>query len=441
MLSLNPSKIKDLRGSIAQIESLVANGIMSEAQAIAAIDLAMKKTERLKREYVDKIHKWNDRDKKPRTKSVRGNPVTYFMTHIRKGTEYKQLSASTLDDLYRKLYAFYTADSQDGIRPNATLSEVYEIYMAERRKDAFEYHTISTQTAEYDEFTWKRFFADSPLVRRKVANITQKQVFEEFKRITGAGLISRKTFSRAKSLLNAVFDTALESGIIQNNPSRVCPKRSLKFKQEENSEKVYTVEERDKLIAHLKSQVQTVYTLAIRLAFCFCIRIGELVALTWDDYDEKNRTIHIHHQIVHLAKNGKKRTTEDVPHTKTGTHEGNRYLYVTDEAVEILALLREINGKNKYILTGNHTDSPILANNFNLHLKHYCNEAGIRYLSSHKIRFFGATQLFNAGVDPEQIRRIMGHTTIAMTEHYNRTDGKIAVDKEVWSRIFEPGKT
>ncbi len=79
---------------------------------------------------------------------------------------------------------------------------------------------------------------------------------------------------------------------------------------------------------------------------------------------------------------------------------------------------------------------PITSQHFDERLKKFCDRAGVRYLSSHKIRFFGATQLFDAGVDPEQIRRIMGHTTLAMTEHYNRTNGEIQVDEEIWNRIF-----
>lgn len=71
---------------------------------------------------------------------------------------------------------------------------------------------------------------------------------------------------------------------------------------------------------------------------------------------------------------------------------------------------------------------PITTNRFNAQLKKYCAEAGIPYYSSHKIRFYGATALFDAGVEPEQIRRIMGHTTIQMSEHYNRTRGMIKVD-------------
>ena len=70
------------------------------------------------------------------------------------------------------------------------------------------------------------------------------------------------------------------------------------------------------------------------------------------------------------------------------------------------------------------------------HLRQLCKTCGVKYLSSHKIRFYGATELYDAGVKPEQIRRITGHTTLAMTEHYNRTSGKIYVNKEIWNRIF-----
>jgi len=52
---------------------------------------------------------------------------------------------------------------------------------------------------------------------------------------------------------------------------------------------------------------------------------------------------------------------------------------------------------------------------------------------------YGATELYDAGVDPEQIRRVMGHTTLAMTEHYNRTNGKIIVNKEIWNKICGVG--
>jgi len=179
----------------------------------------------------------------------------------------------------------------------------------------------------------------------------------------------------------------------------------------------------------------TVYTLAAQLAFCFCLRIGELRALKWEDYDEENSTIFIWHEIVEQSRDGKNRVAVDVSHTKTNTAEGRRLLFVSDEAKKVLRRLRELNGDKEYILNSS-GKMPITTNHFNEHLRQYCAECGVRYLSSHKIRFYGATELYDAGVDPEQIRRVMGHTTLAMTEHYNRTNGKIIVDKEIWNKIF-----
>ena len=55
---------------------------------------------------------------------------------------------------------------------------------------------------------------------------------------------------------------------------------------------------------------------------------------------------------------------------------------------------------------------------FNRRLKKYCAEIGIPYLSSHKIRFTGASMLYDAGVKPIDIQPLLGHSTLTMTQHY-----------------------
>ena len=51
-------------------------------------------------------------------------------------------------------------------------------------------------------------------------------------------------------------------------------------------------------------------------------------------------------------------------------------------------------------------------------LKKYCGELGITYLSSHKIRFTNASMLFDAGVKAIDIQPLLGHSNLAMTQHY-----------------------
>lgn len=47
-----------------------------------------------------------------------------------------------------------------------------------------------------------------------------------------------------------------------------------------------------------------------------------------------------------------------------------------------------------------------------------CREAaGVPYFSPHKFRFYGASQMYRAGVPMNTLRYYLGHSTLAMTEH------------------------
>jgi len=65
---------------------------------------------------------------------------------------------------------------------------------------------------------------------------------------------------------------------------------------------------------------------------------------------------------------------------------------------------------------------PLNTDSFNARLKTRCNQCGIRYLSSHKIRFSNCTMLLENGMDIRDVQYAMGHTEQKMTEHYYRPD-------------------
>ncbi len=187
----------------------------------------------------------------------------------------------------------------------------------------------------------------------------------------------------------------------------------------------------------MNSIPQSTYTLAIRLAFCFPMRIGELRALTWEDYDEKAHLMHVWREVIKEARDGKNRCDVLVNHTKNNRSDGERWITVSKEAAKVLEELRKINGKKKYILHGErNAEFSIPANRFNEHLRGYCKEAGVRYLSSHKIRFYGITSLYDAGVEERVIQKIAGHCSPEMTRHYNRTHKQVIVDNAVWESAF-----
>ncbi len=57
---------------------------------------------------------------------------------------------------------------------------------------------------------------------------------------------------------------------------------------------------------------------------------------------------------------------------------------------------------------------------FNRRLKRYCEECGINYHSSHKIRFYNASSAYANGTNLSVISKLMGHSEVATTLHYLR---------------------
>ena len=78
--------------------------------------------------------------------------------------------------------------------------------------------------------------------------------------------------------------------------------------------------------------------------------------------------------------------------------------------------MKELNPDGEFLFM--YKGKPLTTDTFNRRLKQYCNEIGIQYLSSHKIRFTTASMLYNAGVKPIDIQPLLGHSNLAMTTHY-----------------------
>lgn len=163
------------------------------------------------------------------------------------------------------------------------------------------------------------------------------------------------------------------------------------------------------------------YDLAIQLDFCFVLRIGELLALKWSDIE--GNQLHVQRSLnlvneVHDDLSYGCRKIIAVDHIKGNASEGFRYEPITNSAASILQRIGELGLDSEYIFS--YKGSFLLTDTFNERLKKVCNEIGIPYKSSHKIRFTTASMLYEADVSTIELQRMLGHTTQAMTMHYLR---------------------
>lgn len=276
---------------------------------------------------------------------------------------------------------------------------------------------VSGKTIEEDVGIWKRYIANTKLAEMNILDIKPKHIKEVFDTWTGNGLITRKAFNNRKSVLNGIFDYAVINEIIERNPITSLSCSELKFKNSVPSQKAYTKDERQKLLDYLATLGPDAYVLAITLAFYGIFRIGEIKGLVWDG---KSNAITIQQQLVEerilqddFSFSAPIRVLKD---PKGNPHYSIRKEYLPDVAIEALNQMKALNPDGELLFM--HRGRPLTTDTFNNRLKKYCGAVGIPYLSSHKIRFTNASILRDEGVDPIDIQPLLGHSNLAMTQHY-----------------------
>ncbi|MBO4846466.1 MAG: site-specific integrase [Lachnospiraceae bacterium] len=327
--------------------------------------------------------------------------------------------------MWHKLYVYLCGDNE-----SLTLEDLFYRWIEERKNDP----DITTRTCERNINTWNKYYKDKPITRVPFHKLTAKKIYDFYKSYTGGRLISRSELGNLKGIFNMIYDYAVVNDIVSSNIAKTVSTRNLKCKIVNNKDKVYTPEERKMLFDYLESIPQNVYTLGIRLMFCLDVRIGELKALRWSDYNEEKGQIYIHNQIVDRKDKDGNWCHLELDYTKSG-EDGDRKLPISRKAKEILEELKTLNPNSEFILV-NKSGTTIKSNKFNDYLKKYCEACGIRYLSSHKIRFYAVTEQARAGMDLLTIQQNSGHRCKTTTLHYMRLAQFDPVADEKWESVF-----
>lgn len=106
---------------------------------------------------------------------------------------------------------------------------------------------------------------------------------------------------------------------------------------------------------------------------------------------------------------------------KGGTSKGYRKQHLTEQAITILKKAKKLNPHGEYVFEPN--GKLMTTDRFNRRLQKYCNECGVEYHSSHKIRFYCASTAYD-GNNLAIISKLMGHSQVATTLHYLRNVDK-----------------
>lgn len=307
----------------------------------------------------------------------------------------RPISSSSYEGLIDKLYDYFFGDNA------ATMGTYFETWMEWRENET----SVSKKTIKENRFMWTSLLKDQDITLIPLKDLSAKDLIIYFRNITKGRQITRKRFNDLKSIMNGILYLAVENDIIERNCLRDINYKQFSYKAENTKITPYTEEERLQIINHLGSDF---YSLAIKLDFYLILRIGELKGLRWNDVS--GDSLHVQRFV-----DDRNEIIEDI---KGHAGEGKRYMPLTPKAKEILLQIRTLNPDSEYIFIRN--GQPLATVTFNRRLKKCCEDLGIEYRSSHKLRFSTASIMYKNGMEDTELQKLLGHTSLNMTHHYLR---------------------
>ena len=244
------------------------------------------------------------------------------------------------------------------------------------------------------------------------------------------------TIAHYTSNMNTALKEAVIAEIIPSNPMD----RIESVKKEVYIPEFYTDDELIELIEVIKTQK---LELPLTLGIIYGLRREEILGLTWNAIDFKNKSITIRKTVGRGKYDGVTQfLIKDIPKNKSSY----RTLPMFDFIADLLKKYKEkykLNGKifgNTYIT--DYKDFICLMDNGELVKPDYVDrtfsrilkENGFRHIRLHDLRHSCATLLLRNGVPLPEIQKWLGHSNIITTQRYSHLDQN---DKSIPANMIE----
>jgi integrase len=240
--------------------------------------------------------------------------------------------------------------------------------------------------------------------------------------------LSRKSIKDIRLLLNQLFKFAVEQDLVTKNPvaSTKLPKESRVLTDHDDEVKAISPDDRATILA--ATEGNPVMKTALTTLMFTGMRIGEFLALTWENVDFEKGIISVNAALTHATEYyDRKLTRRSTVVGTTKTSSGVRNIKVSSVVTDALREWREyLPGHFRCaiehdplaptaVVFPNDRGEMRTYNGFRTTYRRFMTEKQLPPYTLHSYRHTFATMLLEQGVNPRVVQKLLGHADIETT--------------------------
>lgn len=222
---------------------------------------------------------------------------------------------------------------------------------------------------------------------------------------------SMSTIKKQFNLITAYWKWAMAQGLIATPVYMAVnlPNESAIATSKQEIE-VYSLPEQEALMKRLMTLDKDQYGVVV-LMLEAGLRIGEALALAWEDVLWGRRAIRIHRTLIRMSSEATS-YVQNTPKSKTS----KRTIPLSDRALDVLKRLKERKKDTHYVFARDlEAEVPYSYSSVEFHIRRLCKDLGISYRGLHAFRHTFATNCYERGCDVKILSKLLGHADVAIT--------------------------
>lgn len=333
----------------------------------------------------------------------------YLYGHQKDGkAKYKYIYGKTYTEVREAKNLLIKQRGSQNLESSKSKTNFYQLL-----EDWLAFTEVNVKPSTFSRYTFLvRKHIEPELGNILLTNLTNEDIDQFTKEKLKNGNLNRKGGLSAKTVTDilSIIKRVLSFGMERNYcciPNIVihCPRQNTSPIQ------IFTIEDQQKLENYIFENMDSLH-LGILISLYMGLRIGEVCALCWKDFDFENQILSVSRTILRISNtnlNSDQKTKVIITEPKTET--SKRMIPIPSFLTSVLLKYRKEN--SCYTLTGNHSwmEPRQYYRKYKQILKH-CNLENFNY---HALRHTFATRCVENEFDIKSLSEILGHANVSTT--------------------------